>query len=229
VSTAVPVSPEPEPEPIWPEVPLKEPPVKYTYILPYAVDTTQIMSRHYECRGRRYHAAYDLPGVGPDGGLGTPVVSMGLARITEIGRPTEDSRSFGRLLRRRGTTRRGALRYPTHAEIEGYGRVYFFTQSPGSWRSGAVVSTVLLEGPYAGYTVRYMHLGAIRPSLHVGDLLKPGTELGLLGGTGVQDSPPHLHVDLADLAGNRIDMAPLLGLPSLPKEEIPVCRRGRRR
>jgi murein DD-endopeptidase MepM/ murein hydrolase activator NlpD len=218
--------PQPEPEPVWPEVEPKDPPPVVSYARPYPV--IRVISGHWECRGRRYHGGYDLVGDGPDGGLGTPIFSIGTARITLIGRPSENARSFGRPLQRRGTTRRNRMQYPTSAEVDGYGRVYFFTRSYGSWRSGAVVEAELLEGPLTGHTVRYLHLGAIRPELRVGHLVKPGTEIGLMGGTGIQDSTPHLHIDLADPLGNRVDLAPVLGIAAVSKDEIPVCRRARR-
>jgi murein DD-endopeptidase MepM/ murein hydrolase activator NlpD len=98
--------------------------------------------------------------------------------------------------------------------VPGYGRVYFFTRDYGSWRSGTIIVTEALEGPMAGYRFRYMHLGAIHPGLQVGDEVEAGQELGLMGGTAIQTDSPHVHIDIEDLDADRVDVAPLLGLPA---------------
>ena len=120
---------------------------------------------------------------------------------------------FGVPDRRSGTATRGGREIPRSAVIEGYGKVYFFTKNKGRWRSGTVVITEGLGGPLGGHEIRYMHLAAVKPGLKVGDVLEMGDELGLLGGTGVQQSAPHLHLDIQDPDGQRVDVAPLLGLP----------------
>ncbi len=163
-------------------------------------------------RGKRRHAAFDIGGVGPNGGLGTPIVSMARAKVTMIGRGEDDRAKFGRPDKRSGSAKRGSRTYPRSAKVEGYGRVYFFTRNYGSWRSGTIISTVVTEGHYRGYRIRYMHLGAVHPSLAVGDIVEAGQEVGVMGGTAVQESGPHVHVDMADPEGNRVDVKALLGL-----------------
>jgi murein DD-endopeptidase MepM/ murein hydrolase activator NlpD len=96
--------------------------------------------------------------------------------------------------------------------IPGYGVVHWFTRDYGSWRSGTIISTEVVEGDWEGYRVRYMHLGAIYPGLAEGDIVEAGQELGLMGGTAIQFDSPHVHIDMEDLHGDRVDIAPLLGL-----------------
>lgn len=181
-----------------------------SYGLPY--EPVDVMSGFDARRGRRGHRAIDFGGVGPDSGLGTPIFAIGRSRITLLGRPDEAPGQFGRPLRGNGTVRRGGRRLPSSMHLPEYGRVYFFTRSYGSWRSGTVIVTELLDGPLTGYTVRYMHLGAIHPDLEVGDVIEPGQEIGLMGGTAVQEVRPHLHIDAENPDGERIDLAPYLGL-----------------
>ncbi|MCB9734836.1 MAG: peptidoglycan DD-metalloendopeptidase family protein [Deltaproteobacteria bacterium] len=179
---------------------------------PYS--TRRIFRGFGACRGNRhYHEAIDMGGVGPDSGVGTPIRSMQRARVTFIGRSEDDPAEFGVPDRRSGTATRGGREIPRSAVIEGYGKVYFFTKNKGRWRSGTVVITEGLGGPLGGHEIRYMHLAAVKPGLKVGDVLEMGDELGLLGGTGVQQSAPHLHLDIQDPDGQRVDVAPLLGLP----------------
>jgi murein DD-endopeptidase MepM/ murein hydrolase activator NlpD len=181
------------------------------YLPPHA--PTNIISGFWDCRpGGRIHRGLDFAGVGPNAGLGTPVVSIGRARVVGIGRPDDDPTRYGRPLRRGRTTERGGRSLPISAELEGYGRVHFFTETYGSWRTGAIVVTLLLEGPLVGHRVRYMHLGAIRPDLAVGQVVEAGEEIGVLGGTAVQHSTPHVHVDVEDPDERRVDLAPYLGL-----------------
>lgn len=184
------------------------------YGLPY--EPIDLMSGFDDVRGRgRIHAAIDFEGVGPDNGLGTPIFAIGRSRVTMLGSGHDNPREFGRPLRGSGTVRRSGSRLPRSLEIPGYGRVYFFTRNYGRWRSGTVIVTELLDGPLAGYQVRYMHLGAIHPDLRVGDEIERGQEIGLMGGTAVQDAPPHLHIDVEDLEGERVDLAPYIGLHGL--------------
>jgi len=98
--------------------------------------------------------------------------------------------------------------------VAGYGRVYFFTRNYGRWRSGTIIETELLDGPLAGHTVRYMHLGAIHPDLQEGDIVERGQEIGLLGGTAVMTDSPHLHIDASNRRGNRIDLSSYMGIDS---------------
>jgi murein DD-endopeptidase MepM/ murein hydrolase activator NlpD len=166
------------------------------------------------CRGTRHvHEGIDLGGVGPDWGVGTPIRSMARAEVTFIGLGKDNPDDFGVPDRRDGEALRGDRLLPRSRFIAPYGDVYFFTRKKGRWRSGNVVVTKALEGPLAGHTIRYMHLGGVHPELEVGSVLEAGDELGLMGGTGVQESAPHLHLDITDPSGRRVDVAPLLGLP----------------
>lgn len=180
------------------------------YALPY--QPVRIMSPFGDRRGRRLHRALDFSGQGPDSGLGTPIFAIGRSRITMLGSGEEDRRAFGRPLRGSGTTRRGGRRLPRSMLVPEYGRVYFFTRNYGRWRSGTIIITELLEGPLAGHTVRYMHLGAIHPDLEVGMTVERGQEIGLMGGTAVQDAGPHLHIDAENEDDERIDLTPYFGL-----------------
>lgn len=183
------------------------------YVLPYS--TEWVLSDFWDCRpGRRRHAGLDLGGVGPLYGLGSPVSSMALARVTEVGRPEDDPRRYGRRLRDGTSVERGGEWLPVSGEHPDYGEVHYFTSDHGTAHTGVIVSTEILEGPLQGYRVRYMHLAEVRPGLLVGDVLRPGQELGLMGGTAILRSAPHVHMDLEDPAGNRVDLAPYLGIPT---------------
>ncbi|HRE89248.1 MAG TPA: M23 family metallopeptidase, partial [Myxococcota bacterium] len=165
------------------------------------------------CRGRRHHhEGIDLGGVGPEWGIGTPIRSMSKAEILFIGTGEDDPDQFGSPDKRPGEALRGDKMLPRSREIEGYGKVYFFTRTKGRWRSGNIMVTRAIDGPLEGHTIRYLHLAAFRPDLKVGDVLEVGEELGLMGGTGVQESAPHLHLDIAAPDGKRVDVAPMLGL-----------------
>jgi Membrane proteins related to metalloendopeptidases len=102
---------------------------------------------------------------------------------------------------------------PKEFDVPGYGTVTFFTRDYGSWHSGAVVVTEVVSGPLAGHQIRYMHLGAIHPELREGDVIEAGQELGLMGGTAILYDLPHVHIDIEDAEGRRIDPAPFMGLP----------------
>ena len=165
------------------------------------------------CRGKKHHhEGIDLGGVGPEWGIGTPIRSMAKAEIIFIGTGDADPEQFGAPDKRPGEALRGDRMLPRMKEIDGYGKVYFFTRTKGRWRSGNIMVTRAIDGPMAGHTIRYLHLAAFRPDLEVGDVLDLGEELGLMGGTGVQESAPHLHLDIAAPDGKRVDVAPLLGL-----------------
>ncbi len=182
-------------------------------------------------RGKHTHQAIDIGGVGENSGLGTPVFAMGRAKVTLIGRPEEDSRQFGTPDRGRGTLRRGykgKLVLPKEERVPGYGRVVYFTKNYGSWRSGTVICTKVLDGPLKGHDVRYMHLGAVHPTLKRGTIVEAGEELGLMGGTAILDSAPHVHVDMTDPNGERVDIARLLGLPQAAKPCPPVVKSTKR-
>lgn len=182
------------------------------WVAPYPLE--RIYGTFGDCRdgGRRQHRGLDIGGVGPDFGVGTPVYSMVRARITFIGRGTEDPDQFGRPDTREGTTERGDHQLPRSGVVRGYGPVAFFTRDYGSWRSGDVIVTQALDGGIEGYQVRYMHLAAIHPELRVGDVVEAGQEIGLMGGTAVMHDLPHVHIDIEDLDGDRVDVAPFLGM-----------------
>jgi murein DD-endopeptidase MepM/ murein hydrolase activator NlpD len=181
-------------------------------VLPYP--THRILSTFGDCRdgGRRQHRGLDLGGVGDDQGLGTPIRSMFRARITLIGTGSDDPDRFGHPDTRDGIAERGGHRLARSGVIPGYGVVRWFTRDYGAWRSGTIVSTEVVEGDWEGYRVRYMHLGAVYPGLAEGDIVEAGQELGLMGGTAIQFDSPHVHIDMEDLQGDRVDIAPLLGL-----------------
>ncbi len=103
------------------------------------------------------------------------------------------------------------------------GRVFFFTSSYGSSRTGAIIVTEVLEGPLEGHQVRYMHLGAIRPDLSPGVIVDSGEEIALMGGTAILESAPHVHIDAENPQGDRVDMAPYLGLQSQSESSAPSC------
>lgn len=180
--------------------------------LPYSIE--RVFGTFGDCRdgGRRQHRGLDLGGVGPDAGLGTPIRSMVRARITFIGTPQSDPRQFGTPDTGSGAVQRGRHELPRSAIVPGYGRVHFFTRDYGSWRSGVVIVTEGIADPLDGYVIRYMHLGAVHPELHVGDEVEAGQEIGLMGGTAVQRDSPHVHMDITDPDGDRVDIAPYLGM-----------------
>lgn len=183
-------------------------------VAPYPV--SNVFSTYGDCRpGGRTHAGLDLGGVGVKGGIATPLYAMSRSRVTFIGRPEEDPDKFGQPDMGDGYVQRGprAMQLPRSMEVPGYGVVRFFTRTYGSWRSGAIIVMEGLEGPLKGHRVRYMHLGAIHPELHVGDIVEGGQEVGLMGGTAVQHDMPHVHIDIEDANSRRVDVAPLIGLP----------------
>ena len=162
---------------------------------------------------RHHHEGIDLGGVGPLWGLGTPIRSMARAEVVFIGRGDQNPELFGTPDLRRGSVTRGRWVLPRRGFVEGYGEVAFFTRRKGRWRSGNIIVTRGLEGPLKGHIIRYMHMGAIHPDLRPGATVEVGQELALMGGTGVQESAPHLHLDIEAPDGHRVDVAPLVGEP----------------
>jgi murein DD-endopeptidase MepM/ murein hydrolase activator NlpD len=188
-------------------------PVLPGFALPYSLD--RIFGTFGDCRsgGRRQHSGLDLGGVGDDAGVGTPVRSMVRARITFIGRGEDDPEQFGVPDDRDGFVIRGNdVELPRRAMVRGYGLVNFFTRDYGSWRSGDVVVTEAIGSGIDGYVVRYMHIAEPHPELSVGDEVEAGQELGLMGGTAVQRDLPHVHIDMSTPDGERVDIAPFLGM-----------------
>ncbi|MCA9514075.1 MAG: hypothetical protein KC635_03965 [Myxococcales bacterium] len=190
--------------------------------LPYPLDN--LFRGFAECRRGGYrHRALDIGGVGADYGVGTPVRSMARARVVAFGTPAMDPQRFGVPLDNVETVVRSGIHLPAQRTIEGYGVVTFFTRTYGRHRTGGMVKTRVLEGRYKGYEITYMHLSAVRPDIVVGTELAAGAELGLLGGTAVQDSPPHVHVTIENPRGVAVDVGPILGIgPTRPS-----CRLGR--
>ncbi len=148
---------------------------------------------------------------------------MARARITHLGSPEQDTSRYGRRLTGRSTVVRGGESLPASGQVPGYGHVNFFTENYGSWHTGVIVSTEVLDGELAGHEVRYMHLAAFTPSLRVGDIVEAGQELGIMGGTAILESTPHVHMDAEDRSGRRIDLARFLGLPVRDPATVPDC------
>ena len=166
-----------------------------------------------DCRpGGRQHRGLDIGGTGANFGLGTPVRSMVRARITQIVRPDDDPDRWGRRDTRGGTTERSGHDLPRTFYVAGYGDVHFFTRDYGSAHTGEMIITEAIGTSIHGFRVRYMHLGAAHPELRVGDIVEAGQEIGLMGGTAVLESLPHVHIDVEDRDGDRVDVAPLLGM-----------------
>lgn len=182
-------------------------------VVPYP---TRKMFRGFgKCTGHKHvHEAIDLGGIGPDWGLGTPIRAMAKSKVTFIGRPADNPGEFGIPDTRPGEVLRGGKMLPRSAVVPGYGLVHFFTENKGRWRSGTVIVTIATEGKLAGHKIRYMHLGAVHPDLRVGSRVAAGQEIGIMGGSGVMHSAPHVHIDIATPKGKRVDVAPLLGMRS---------------
>jgi murein DD-endopeptidase MepM/ murein hydrolase activator NlpD len=181
-------------------------------VVPYPVD--RVFRGFARCRrGVHTHQAIDIGGVGRDAGIGTPIVSMANAEVVFLGKGAEDPDKFGPPDTRSKTVVRGRHTLPASLKVAGYGTVHLFTRQHGSWRTGNLIVTRALDGPLKDHVIRYMHLGAIHPKLALGTVLEAGQELGLMGGTGVQESAPHVHIDVEAPDGHRLDVAPLLGLP----------------
>jgi len=182
-------------------------------VVPYPLD--HVFRGFGPCIGKRHHhEAIDIGGVGPDWGVGTPIHAMARSEVVFIGTGDQNPDDFGLPDRRAGEAQRGDRLLPRSARIEPYGDVYFFTRKKGRWRSGTILVTRALTGPLAGHTIRYLHMGAIHPEVKVGGTVEAGQEIALMGGTGVQESAPHLHLDIAAPDGTRLDVATLFGLPS---------------
>ena len=189
------------------------------FALPYPVE--RIYGTFGDCRsGGRQHRGLDIGGIGPDDGLGTPIRSIVRAEVTAIRRPEDDPGRYGRRDTRGGTTTRSGHRLPRSADVSGYGEVHFFTRDHGSWHTGEMIETRAIGTGLDGYRIRYMHLGAVHPELRVGDVVESGQEIGLMGGTAVMESLPHVHIDIEDHDERRVDVAPILGMDA----DLSTCR-----
>ncbi len=187
--------------------------------------TNKVFRGFGRCVGghRHHHEAIDLGGVGPDWGIGTPIRSMGRAEVVFIGLGRDNPELFGAPDTRKGHVTRGRRDLPRHAVIAPYGDVWFFTRTKGRWRSGNIIVTRVVDGPLKGHIVRYLHVAAVHPALAPGVIVDAGQEIALMGGTGVQESAPHLHLDIEAPDGHRVDVAPLLGLaPTASCEDVPA-------
>ena len=198
-------------------------------VLPYPL--TFVIKQLGKCRGgKRGHVAMDLGGIGPNYGLGTPVRSMARARVIRVGLPSDDPGDYGEADLGNGFVVRRGRRLPRSMVVPGYGRVRFFTHDYGRWRSGVVISTVILEGRYKGYRARYMHLAAAHPAVQVGDVVEAGQEIALMGCTAILNDLPHVHFDIWNPANTRrVDPSPILGLRSGRVACPRPRRRGKRR
>jgi len=190
-------------------------------VLPYPLDN--LFRGWTECTRRGHHKALDIGGVGPNAGLGTPIYAMAPARVISIGLPAEEPERFGAPLDDCESTTRSRRELPTHAQIEPYGEVYFFTKSYGRHRSGAVITLKVTSGPLDDHTLRYMHLAAVHPALAVGTTVHAGQEIGLMGGTAVQQDSPHLHLGIESPKGKALDVGRILGIGSTRVR----CRAGK--
>ena len=200
--------------------PVRVAPLEPGFALPYPLE--RIYGTFGDCRpGGRQHRGLDIGGVGPDYGLGTPLRAMVRSEIVSIHRPEDDPDRYGRRDTRGGTTERSGHRLPRSAHVPGYGIVNFFTRDYGSWHTGEMVVMRAIGTEIDGYRIRYMHLGAVQPELRVGDIVEAGQEVGLMGGTAVLESLPHVHIDIEDHDERRVDVAPLLGLEA----DRSSCRR----
>lgn len=195
-------------------------PIAEGYAQPYPYGNLMRQYDGNRCR----HRALDIGAVGEEfGGLGTVVNSATPAVVTLIGKVGRDVKEFGRVDKRSGMAKRSGKMYPRRLLVPGYGVVYPFSRTYGRWRSGTVLVVRVTDGPLKDYTLRYMHLADVRPDLKVGSKIEAGEHIGLMGGTAIMDSWPHVHIDLTDPNGKRLDPAPYIGL----QETISHCSKGK--
>ena len=162
-----------------------------------------------------WHQGIDIYADLPHFGIGIPVRSITRARVTALAIPEKNPWAYGHPDRRHGVVTRKGTELPRRLQISGYGDVFPFSRRVGRAKTGTMVVTQSLHPDYRGHRIRYMHLAAIRPDLKVGDIIEVGEELGLLGGTGIRESIPHLHMDIENRRGIRQDVARLIGLASV--------------
>ncbi|MFT7621103.1 MAG: hypothetical protein ACI9WU_000264, partial [Myxococcota bacterium] len=197
--------------------------LKNGLVIPYPMD--KVFRAWARCkRGRHTHKAIDIGGVGPDWGIGTPILSMVRSKIIHLGRPEDDPKRYGIRDTGDGKVKRGKAMLPRQRTIDGYGTVRFFTKNHGRFRTGVLIVARVLEGRLKGYNIKYMHLADPHPDLKKGSVVQAGQELGLMGGTAVQIDPPHLHLAFENRAGKKVDPGPILSLGSTRWK----CRDGKR-
>jgi len=173
------------------------------FAYPYSYDN---LMRGFDAAGCT-HQGLDIGGVGEHYGVGQPIYAIVKAEVILIGLPENDPRRFGRPDRRRGYERRGSHKIPRTIEVPGYGIVHPFTLDKGSARTGVFLVTRAIGTDLDNHKVRYLHLAAVHPDLQVGDIVEAGQEVGLMGGTGFNYTPPHLHLDVEDASGVRVNPA----------------------
>lgn len=181
------------------------------FAYPYSYDN---LMRGFDAAGCT-HQGLDIGGVGEHYGVGQPIYAIVKAEVILIGLPENDPRRFGRPDRRRGYERRGSHKIPRTIEVPGYGIVHPFTLDKGSARTGVFLVTRAIGTDLDNHKVRYLHLAAVHPDLQVGDIVEAGQEVGLMGGTGFNYTPPHLHLDVEDASGVRVNPAKYIGLGEL--------------
>ncbi len=160
-----------------------------------------------------WHQGIDIGGQGELGGVGDPILSVVRAKVTFIGTPEMNPRKFGRRDKRSGFAKRRHYRIPRRMQVSGYpGTVYPMTRNLGRSRTGVFIVTEAMHPEVLGYSVRYMHLAAVKPGLKVGDIVQAGEELGLMGATAIMVSAPHVHIDMETPKGMRVNPARFLGL-----------------
>lgn len=187
-----------------------EPPLE-GFAYPYSYDN---LMRGFD-GARCAHQGLDIGGVGDTGGVGDPVFAIVKAEVVLIGLPEEEPKKYGRPDKRKGYETRGGKKMPRRLEVDGYGTVYPFTRTNGTARTGVFLVTRAIGTELDGHKVRYLHLAAVHPELEVGDVVEAGQEVGLMGATGFQETSPHLHLDVEDPDGVRVDPAPFIGLAEL--------------
>ena len=186
-------------------------PIEPGFAQPYPYDNLMRQYNGGNCR----HRGLDIGFVGERyHGMGSVVNSAAHAEITLIGKAGDNVGEFGKLDMRSGEAIRTGKKFPRQILVPGYGLVYPFSRNYGRWRSGTVIVTKVLDGRYKDYIIRYMHLGGVRPDLHVGSEVQAGEHIGIMGSTAVMDSYPHVHIDMEmPDKKTRIDPGPLIGLP----------------
>lgn len=71
--------------------------------------------------------------------------------------------------------------------------------------NGMGITVRVDSGPYIGYKISYWHFSSIDDSIQNGTKITMGQYLGQLGNTG-NSTGPHLHFEIVDSHGNRLDL-----------------------